>query len=77
LLATALHPLRVEAQFEAGRPPGLKPGTPLDGALAVNIGPLQLEPGNRYRWQLSVDGTTQEEWQLGFTVRPRQVGLST
>ncbi|MGZ5348429.1 MAG: DUF6941 family protein, partial [Solirubrobacterales bacterium] len=26
----------IEGQFETGRPPGLKPGTPLDFALAMN-----------------------------------------
>ena len=31
--------------FEVGRPPGLKPGTPLDFPVAVNSGPLPLAPG--------------------------------
>src|SRR6187397_392174 len=31
-------------EFEVGRPPGLKPGTPLDFPVAVNSTPLPLEP---------------------------------
>ena len=35
--------------FEVGRPPGLKPGTPLDFPVAVNSGPLPLGPGGALR----------------------------
>ena len=63
-------PLQVTGQFEAGRPPGIKPGTPIDSALAVNFGPLQLEGGRRYQWRLSIDGDTDEDWALGFSTRP-------
>jgi Family of unknown function (DUF6941) len=55
--------------FEVGRPPGLKPGTPLDFPLAVNSGPLPLEPGRRYEWRLSIDGRSDEDWRLPFTTR--------
>jgi hypothetical protein len=63
-------PLQVTGQFEAGRPPGIKPGTPIDSALAVNFGPLPLEKGRRYQWRLSIDGETDEDWTLGFSTRP-------
>lgn len=65
------QPLEFTAEFEAGRPPGLRAGTPLDGAFAINLGPLPLEPGNRYAWRLMIDGETEPEWQIGFSVRPR------
>ena len=55
--------------FEVGRPPGLKPGTPLDFPVAVNSGPLPLEPGGRYEWRLSIDGRSDEDWRLPFTTR--------
>ena len=55
--------------FEVGRPPGLKPGTPLDFPVAVNSGPLPLEPGERYEWRLSIDGRSDEDWRLPFTTR--------
>ena len=38
-----------------GRPPGLRPGTPLDSTLALNFAGLTLGPGG-YVWQLEVDG---------------------
>jgi hypothetical protein len=52
-----LGPRRVEFQgrFEAGRPPGLVPGTDLDAPLAINIAGLPLAPG-RYEWQVTIDG---------------------
>jgi hypothetical protein len=57
-----------DLEFEVGRPAGLKPGTPLDFPLAVNSGPLPLEPG-LYEWRLSIDGEIDEDWRLPFTVR--------
>ena len=62
--------IMLAGEFEVGRPPGVKPGTPLDLALALNIGPLPLPPGNRYVWRLSIDGDSREDWQLAFNVRP-------
>ena len=55
-------------EFEVGRPPGLKPGTPLDFPVAVNSTPLPLEPG-RYEWRLTIDGASHEDWTVPFTVR--------
>lgn len=43
------------SDFEVGRPPGLPPGSHLDLALAVNLGPLELPPGRGYSWQISID----------------------
>ena len=55
-------------EFEVGRPPGLKPGTPLDFPVAVNSTPLPLEAG-RYEWRLTIDGSSRSDWTLPFTVR--------
>jgi hypothetical protein len=55
-------------EFEVGRPPGLKPGTPLDFPVAVNSVPLPLEPG-RYEWRLTIDEQSRQDWTLPFTVR--------
>jgi hypothetical protein len=65
------QPLEVRGDFQAERPEHLPPGTPLDVALAVNFGPLPLEPGRRYVWRLAIDGQRQEDWSVGFTTRPR------
>jgi hypothetical protein len=57
--------------FEVGRPPGLKPGTPLDFPVAMNSTPLPLEPG-RYEWRLTIDGESRQDWTLAFTVRSEE-----
>ncbi len=62
------QPVRIEGEFEAGRPPGLKPGTPLDVALALNFAPLPLAPGGRFVWRLSIDGLD-GDWQVAFSTR--------
>jgi hypothetical protein len=48
-------PVAAEGELEVGRPPGLRPGTPLDSTLALNFAGLALAPGG-YVWQLEVDG---------------------
>jgi hypothetical protein len=58
-----------DVEFEVGRPPGLKPGTPLELPVAINSGPLPLETGSRYEWVLSIDGDTDVDWHLPFSVR--------
>jgi hypothetical protein len=57
-----------DVPFEVGRPAGLKPGTPLDFPVAINSGPLPLEPG-RYEWRLTIDGEADDDWRLPFSVR--------
>jgi hypothetical protein len=37
------EPIRAEGEFEAGRPAGLRPGTPVDAPLVVPFGPLVVE----------------------------------
>jgi hypothetical protein len=63
-----------DIEFEVGRPAGIKPGTPLELPLAVNSGPLALEPGGRYEWRLSIDGEGDDDWRLAFSVRPEDEG---
>jgi hypothetical protein len=64
----------VESQFEVGRPPGLRPGTPIDLALAINLGPVPLTPGGRFEWRLSIDGHSEAHWHAAFNTRPRPEG---
>lgn len=63
------QPLVVHGRFEAGRPTGLKPGTPLSVPLAINFPAIPVTPGNSYTWQLSIDGTTHIDWRQSFHVR--------
>ncbi len=65
------QPVAFGGEFEVGRPPGLKPGTPLDFPVAVNSTPLPLEPG-LYEWRLTIDGQAREFWTLPFTVRAEE-----
>jgi hypothetical protein len=62
------RPVAFGGEFEVGRPPGLKPGTPLDFPVAVNSTPLPLEAG-RYEWRLTIDDESRQDWTLPFTVR--------
>ena len=66
--------VRLEQEFELGRPPGVKPGTSLDFVLAINIPPLPLEPGTQYAWTLTIDGESADDWRLPFAVRPAAEG---
>jgi len=68
------RPVMIESHFEVGRPPGLRPGTPIDLALAVNLGPVPLPPGARYEWRLSIDGHSEAHWHAAFSTRPAQDG---
>jgi len=64
-------PVEISGEFEAGRPAGLKPGTPLDVVLALNIGPLPLPPDSRYVWRMWIDEQTREEWEVSFSTRAK------
>lgn len=65
------HPLEVRTDFHVARPATVPEGTPADVPLAINLGPLPLEPGSRYIWRLTIDGESREDWALSFTMRPR------
>jgi hypothetical protein len=38
--------------------------------FAITFGPLALEPGRRYVWDLAIDGERDEAWAVPFDVRP-------
>jgi len=62
--------LQIAGEFEAGRPSGLIAGSYLDVVMGLNFGPLALPPGARYMWRMSVNGETDEDWQVTFSTRP-------
>jgi len=64
------RPVLVGGDFEAGRPPGLQPGTPLSVPIAVNFSGLPVQAGHSYQFRLAVDGTTEGDWSARFGVRP-------
>ena len=63
--------------LEVGRPAGVPHGSEIDATLVLNIGPVQLMPGQRYAWQLEVDDEVLAT--EGFLVRalPPQLKLPT
>lgn len=65
-------PFEIPAEFEVGRPPGLKPGTPIDMPFAFNLGPLPLPPDRRFVLTLAIDDASADDWQVTFTTRPAQ-----
>jgi hypothetical protein len=67
-------PVMVEGNFEVGRPAGLKPGTPIDVPLALNVGPMRLPPDSRFEWRLTLDGETGDTWRLPFGTRKAPTG---
>ena len=62
-------PVIVEGEFEVGRPPGLKAGSPLDVVVALNIQRGPLAPDSRFEWRLSIDGHSDPDWHVAFTTR--------
>ena len=58
-------PIEFQGRFEAGRPPGLAPGSQLDAPFAVNIAGLPL-PSGRYEWQVAIDAELVD--RVAFTV---------
>jgi hypothetical protein len=65
-----MKPLFIEGEFTAEQNPDLKPGTPLDGVIALAVSALPLKPGGRFEWRLWIDGETDEDWVLPFSTRP-------
>lgn len=62
-------PIIVKGKFEAGRPAGLRAGTPLGVALAINLTALRLKGGMGYSFVLDIDGETRPEWRTQLFVR--------
>ncbi len=67
------RPIMVGGQFEAGRPPGSAPGTPLPVPLAITFTALPLAGGRSYSWRLAVNGTSEATWRVVFRVNPAPV----
>ncbi|MGH3853271.1 MAG: DUF6941 family protein [Pseudonocardiaceae bacterium] len=55
---TGPQPVISQIDLEAGRPPGIAPGSTLSAVFAVNMASIPLSPG-LYEWRASVDGRTQ------------------
>ncbi len=62
----------VRGEFTVSQPAEIPEGSPIDVALAVNLGPIPLAPATRFAWRLTIDGESLPGASLGFTTRPRQ-----
>ncbi len=76
---TSAVPMEFSGSLEVGRPPGVPQGSDIDATFALNLGPLPLAPGHRYRWILEIN--SEELASEGFYVRrplppPPQPGAS-
>jgi len=60
--------VEIANKFEVGRPPGVKAGTPLPVSLAFDFHGLPLPAGDRYRFELWVDGEVAGD--VAFSTRP-------
>ena len=65
-------PVQIAGSFEVGRPPGLPPGASIELPFGLNIPPIPLPPGQRFSWELTLNGDTHEDWRLSFSTRPAQ-----
>jgi len=59
----------VNGRFEAGRPTGLRAGTPLGVPLAINLAALRLKPGIGYSFVLEIDGEARPGWRSQLYVK--------
>ncbi len=63
------RPVEVRGDFQVGRPQGAVEGAPVSVNMAVNIGPLPFNQGQRSNWKLVVDGQSEEDWVISFSTR--------
>ena len=61
--------LRIGGAFEAGRPPGARPGTVTSVPLAVNFGPLPLDRDKQFQWRATIDGDINLTATWSFSTR--------
>jgi hypothetical protein len=62
-------PVALEGEFETGRPRAHTPGTTLSVPIAFNLPGPPIPPGGRYEWRLTVNGESDENWNLPFSTR--------
>jgi hypothetical protein len=69
--------LQIGNEFEVGRPAGVLPGSFIEHHFAFNFAGLPLASGQRYVWELRINGHTDEDWRLPFSTRRMPVQLAS
>ncbi|MGD0055600.1 MAG: hypothetical protein ABSC34_09235 [Acidimicrobiales bacterium] len=62
--------IEVRGDFTATSPTGVPVGTPVDVPVAVNFGPIPLDPAARFTWRLTIDGESLPGGTVSFATRP-------
>ena len=65
-----MQPVEIRGELTVGMPEGIIEGTPVDVPMAINLGPLPLNPGTRFTWRFVVNGEPLPGGSLSFTTRP-------
>jgi hypothetical protein len=73
LVEVADQQVAFTADFELGRPPGVKPGSSLNAPFAWNLHGLPLPLGG-YEWKLSIDGEPLASRAFQVLPRPGATG---
>jgi hypothetical protein len=64
------EPLRIVQEVQVSRPDDLPSGVELRVPVVVELSQgVPCVPGERYRWQVEVNGETRAHWSAGFFVR--------
>jgi hypothetical protein len=65
-----VQPVELRGDLSVMQPEGVIEGTPVDVPMAVNLGPLPLQPGMRYTWRMVVGGRDLPGGAISFSTRP-------
>jgi len=63
------NPVRVDGEFETGRPPGHPVGSPIAMPLVLGVGPLNLPSDSRFEFVFTIDGESEDGWRVAFNTR--------
>jgi len=64
-------PVLVNGEVTTGQPQGWPESQPLNVPVVISFNGLPLQAGATYTWRLSVDGFSDDAWQLPFSVAPQ------
>ncbi len=66
----------VKGEFKSERQPGVLLGTAATIPMPLAIPPLPLTSGARYKWVLMIDGKSNLDWELPFSVAPAMLKMT-